>query len=88
MQQTQDESPRIKCTPQAAEFKAIMLDAIMASGKQKKEVAYDLGYQSDDMSHWLSLHCPSSMPSHLIPAFCRIVGNRMVLEHVLGEVSR
>lgn len=86
--QEKDAFPAPKCSPQAIEFKQAMAQAIIASGLPRKIVAYDLGYQPSDLLHWLSLNCESTLPAHLIQAFCGIVGNRVVLEHVLGEASR
>jgi hypothetical protein len=48
----------------------------------KKCIAIDLGYQPSDLSHWLSEHSASTLPGHLIPAFCRIVGNDHLMHHL------
>lgn len=74
--------------PEAFEFKAVMADAIEASGIPKKVIAIDLGVSGPDLSHWLSDKTGFTMPGHLIPRFCEIVRDNSLIWHVQSAYER
>lgn len=49
-------------------------------GLSKKAIALEMGYTQTDLAHWLSPRCPrSTIPAHLVPLFCQIVGDNSLL---------
>ena len=50
--------------------------------RTKKALAMDLGHTQADLSHWLSTSTRFTLPGHLVPAFCRLVGDNSLIWHI------
>lgn len=68
----------------ALAFKRVMERSILESAIPKKVIAIDLGCTPSALSHWLSEETTFTLPGHLIPTFCRIVGDDALLWHLHG----
>lgn len=62
------------CNSEALEIKRLMAEAIVRAkvlyGTTKKMIAIDLGVPEPVLSHYLSLKCGFTIPSHLVRRFC------------------
>lgn len=78
---------------QAFAFKRLMQQTIARflednPTSSKKAIAIDLGATSADLSHWLSDRTSYTLPAHLVPRLCRIVGDNSLLWHLLEEYEK
>lgn len=72
---------------EALEFKHLMDACIGRSGLQHKAIASDLGVSDSTLSHWISPSCKFTMPAHLVPTFCQLVGDDSLIWHLMGRVQ-
>lgn len=71
----------------ALDFKRVMAASIDRwleedISRTKKALAMDLGHTQADLSHWLSASTRFTLPGHLVPAFCRLVGDNSLIWHI------
>lgn len=71
----------------ALAFKTVMATAIERAleadpALTKKSIAMDLGVSQSALSHWLSPETQFSIPGHLIPRFCQLVGDDSLIWHL------
>ena len=74
--------PEVKALSVA--FKSVMIASIdrwleADAQNSKKALALDLGCSPTDLSHWISDKTYFTMPGHLVPLFCSIVGDNSLL---------
>lgn len=69
----------------ALAFKRVMARSILESAIPKKVIAIDLGVTQSALSHWLSEETTFTIPGHLIPGFCRLVGDDALLWHLQAQ---
>ena len=85
------EQPRIN--DPVIDFKTVMAKSIDRwleedVSRTKKALAIDLGATQADLSHWLTSKTSFTLPGHLVPAFCRIVGDNSLIWHITASYEK